>query len=91
MLGERQEVMAERLIGFNAAATYLNLNLQTVRRLIERGILQPVRIPTLRRVLFDRCDLDRLIESGKSGEASDKVADESIPFAAVGADSHGQG
>jgi excisionase family DNA binding protein len=66
MVAETQEVVAARLLGFDAAASYLNLNLQTVRRLIERGILQPVRIPTLRRVLFDRKDLDNLIEAGKA-------------------------
>jgi excisionase family DNA binding protein len=66
MLIETSEMAGTRLLGLDAAASYLNINLQTVRRLMERGVLQPVRIPTLRRVLFDRQDLDTLIEAGKS-------------------------
>jgi excisionase family DNA binding protein len=65
MVIETPEMAGTRLLGFDAAASYLNVNLQTIRRLMERGILQPVRIPTLRRVLFDRQDLDTLIETGK--------------------------
>jgi excisionase family DNA binding protein len=56
---------AGRLLGFDAAANYLNVTEQSIRRLMARGVLQPVRIPTLRRVLFDRQDLDSLINAGK--------------------------
>jgi excisionase family DNA binding protein len=55
-----------RLLSLNAAATYLDTTQRTVRRLIARGVLQPVQIPTLRRVLIDRQDLDRLIDAGKT-------------------------
>jgi excisionase family DNA binding protein len=65
MATEMLEVSHGRLLGFDATASYLNVNGQTIRRLIARGVLQPVRIPTLRRVLFDRQDLDSLIDSGK--------------------------
>jgi excisionase family DNA binding protein len=65
MVTETPEIAGIRLLGFDAAASYLNVNLQTIRRLMARGVLQPVRIPTLRRVLFDRHDLDSLIEAGK--------------------------
>jgi excisionase family DNA binding protein len=65
MATEMLEVSHGRLLGFDAAAGYLNVNGQTIRRLIARGVLQPVRIPTLRRVLFDRQDLDSLIDAGK--------------------------
>ena len=65
MVTDTLEVSETRLLGFDAAANYLNVNGQTIRRLIARGVLQPVRIPTLRRVLFDRQDLDSLIAAGK--------------------------
>jgi excisionase family DNA binding protein len=65
MVTDTPEITGARLLGFDAAANYLNVNGQTIRRLIARGVLQPVRIPTLRRVLFDRQDLDSLIETGK--------------------------
>jgi hypothetical protein len=62
---ETLEVSPGRLLGFDAAAGYLNVTGQTVRRLRARGVLHPVHIPTLRRVLFDRQDLDSLIEASK--------------------------
>jgi excisionase family DNA binding protein len=71
MVTEMPEIAGTRLLGFDAAASYLNVNLRTIRRLVARGVLQPVHVPTLRRVLFDRQDLDSLIEAGKTaGESS---------------------
>ncbi len=64
-MAELVEITEGRLLGFEEVASYLHVNGATIRRLIERGVLQPVRIPTLRRVLFDRQDLDHLIETGK--------------------------
>ncbi|HEX9869204.1 MAG TPA: helix-turn-helix domain-containing protein [Candidatus Tectomicrobia bacterium] len=55
-----------RLLGLEAAATYLDTTERSVRRLIARGVLQAVHIPTLRRVLLDREDLDRLINAAKA-------------------------
>jgi excisionase family DNA binding protein len=55
-----------RLLGLESAATYLDTTERSIRRLIERGVLQPVKIPTLRRVLLDREDLDRLINAAKA-------------------------
>jgi excisionase family DNA binding protein len=69
MVTDTPEMTSTRLLGFDAAASYLNVKGQTIRRLIARGVLQPVRIPTLRRVLFDRQDLDSLIEAGKVADA----------------------
>jgi excisionase family DNA binding protein len=60
-------VPQSRLLSFDAAASYLDVTGQTIRRLIARGILAPVKIPTLRRVLIDKSDLDRLIDAGKRG------------------------
>ena len=65
MASETLAVAPGRLLGFDAAAGYLNVTGQTIRRLMARGVLHPVHIPTLRRVLFDREDLDSLIEAGK--------------------------
>jgi excisionase family DNA binding protein len=55
-----------RLLELDAAAGYLSLDAMTVRRLIARGSLSPVRIKGVRRVLIDRQDLDRLIAAGKA-------------------------
>jgi hypothetical protein len=66
MTSELQAVEIEgRLLGLESAATYLDTTTKTISRLITRGVLTPVRIPTLRRVFFDREDLDRLINAGK--------------------------
>jgi excisionase family DNA binding protein len=62
---EHITTLDRRLLGLEAAAAYLDMTERSIRRLIERGVLQPVQIPTLRRVLLDREDLDRLIEAGK--------------------------
>jgi hypothetical protein len=78
----------QRLLSFNSSAEYCGVTQQTIRRLMARGVLTPVRLPEVRRVLFDRHDLDRLIEGGK---AADKAVDEAMPLAAVGVDDHGQG
>jgi hypothetical protein len=41
---------------------------RTIHRLMEKGILKPVRIAGLRRVFVDRQDLDCLIDTAKAGE-----------------------
>jgi hypothetical protein len=57
-------------LDLNGTATYLGLSPWTVRELEAAGSLHRVRIPLpqhgeLRKLLFDRMDLDRLIESWK--------------------------
>jgi excisionase family DNA binding protein len=59
------EVTDRRVLGVEAAAAYLDTSPRTIQRLIARGVLIPVTIPTLKRVLIAREDLDRLIEAGK--------------------------
>jgi excisionase family DNA binding protein len=88
MMSGVAEAPHNRLLNFQDAAAYMGVRSQTIRRLIERGALTPVKLPLVRRVLFDRLDLDRLIDSGKS---AGKAMDETMPLAAVGADDHGQG
>jgi hypothetical protein len=62
-----------RLLDVEAASAYLgNVSPWTLRKWIQKGRLKPVRLPSTkhkgrdgRRLLFDRTDLDRLIEEGK--------------------------
>ena len=59
-----------RLLDLHGAATYLGLSAWTIRDLEAAKILPRIRIPLpnhleLRKVLFDRVDLDRLIDSWK--------------------------
>ena len=61
-----------RLLDLKAAAAYLAVSSWTVRDLEASGILRRVNIPLsaqkdLRKVLFDRQDLDRLVEAWKAG------------------------
>lgn len=59
-----------RLLDLHVSAGYLGLSEWTVRTLEQQGILKRVRIPLpnageLRKLLFDRADLDRLIDGWK--------------------------
>jgi excisionase family DNA binding protein len=54
---------ASRLVGRPQAAGYLNVTPRTVDRLVARGLLNPIRLPGIRRTLFDRVDLDALIDT----------------------------
>ena len=58
-------VDAPRLLKVEAAADYLGVSPWTVRDLVERGSLSRVALPGVRRLLFDRCDLDQLIETSR--------------------------
>jgi len=62
--------IAPRLLDLTSAASYLGISEFTVRELEQQGILTRVRIPLLgrgelRKLLFDREALDRLIETWK--------------------------
>jgi len=62
-----------RLLDIVQAARYLSVSPWTIRSLEWSGVLPRVRIPLadsrdLRKLLFDRTDLDRLIESWKTRE-----------------------
>ncbi len=59
-----------RLMNLHSTAAYLAVSEWTVRDLEAGGLLQRIRIPLpnqgeLRKLVFDRMDLDRLIESWK--------------------------
>lgn len=58
--------LLQRLLGREAAAQYLGVSVDTVDRLMTQGELRRVRLPVAeRRILFDRADLDRLIDVWK--------------------------
>jgi hypothetical protein len=59
-----------RLLDLDGAAAYLAVSGWTVRDLEAAGVLRRVRVPLpkggeLRKLLFDRADLDHLIEAWK--------------------------
>jgi Helix-turn-helix domain len=59
-----------RVLDLHGAAAYLGLGERKLRELARSGILPRVRIPLphdaeVRKLLFDRADLDRLIEAWK--------------------------
>ncbi len=60
--------MLPRLLGIEAAGCYLGVSTWTVRDLVAAGQLKPVRLSlpsgkAVRRLLFDRVQLDLLVEA----------------------------
>jgi hypothetical protein len=69
-VGASDGVITPRLLDLEAAATYLSVSPWTIRDLEAKGVLPRVRVPLpnggeLRKLLFDKADLDRLIEQWK--------------------------
>jgi hypothetical protein len=63
-----------RLLDLEAAAAYLGVSPWTIRDLEAAGVMRRVRVPLpdgrdLRKLLFDKADLDRLIELWKDSAA----------------------
>ena len=68
--GIKDTVIAQRLLDLRGTAAYLGVSPWTVRTLEQQGLLRRVRVPLagygeLRKLLFDRHDLDSLIEGWK--------------------------
>ena len=68
--GLAQGASVPRLLDLRATANYLGVSEWTVRDLDAAGVLHRVRVPLpnegeLRKLLFDRIDLDRLIDAWK--------------------------
>jgi len=62
--------LTPRLLDLHSTAAYLGVSEWTVRDLEAGGLLQRIRIPLpnqgeLRKLVFDRTDLDQLIQSWK--------------------------
>lgn len=60
-----------RLVDVETAAAYLGVSPWTIRDLDTAGVLKRVRVPLpnggeLRKVLYDRTDLDQAVEHWKS-------------------------
>lgn len=69
-VGARDGVITPRLLDLEAAATYLSVSPWTIRDLEAKRVLPRVRVPLpdggeLRKLLFDKADLDRLIDAWK--------------------------
>jgi hypothetical protein len=65
-----QAAVTPRLLNLDTAATYLSMSPGTIRDLEAAGVLPRVRVPLpqggeLRKLLFDKVDLDRLIGTWK--------------------------
>lgn len=64
------EAIVPRLLDLRATARYLGVSTWTVRDLEAGGVLRRVCVPLhgrdLRKLLFDRAELDRLIEGWKA-------------------------
>ena len=58
--------LSPRLLTARQAATYLALGYETVLDLVKSDTIRPVRLGDLRKLLFDRGDLDRLIDASKT-------------------------
>ena len=51
-----------RLLGRQAAADYLDVTPRTIERLVQAGVLPRVHLPGIRRTLFEKAALDRLVD-----------------------------
>jgi hypothetical protein len=65
-VGLAQEALTPRLLDLDTAAAYLSMSPWTIRDLEAAGVLARVRVPLpsgreLRKLLFDKADLDRLV------------------------------
>lgn len=54
-----------RLLSVKDASAYLGVSVRSLWRLVDDCRLRVIRLPGLRRVSFDRLDLDALIEASR--------------------------
>ena len=59
------ETLPARLLPVKAAAVYIGVSPRSLWRLVDAGHLHPVRLPGLRRVAFERRELDALVEASR--------------------------
>jgi hypothetical protein len=55
-----------RSLSREGTAAYLGTTALTVDRLVGKGLLMPIRLPGLRRLFFDRMDVDAFVDAGKA-------------------------
>jgi hypothetical protein len=55
-----------RLLSARDAGRYLSLAYDTVLGLVQAGVLRPVTLGALRKLLFDSVALDRLVDQAKA-------------------------
>ena len=64
---DQESSVLPRLLGIEDAGQYLGLSTWTIRDMVTGGELHPVQLVAagrpVRRLLFDRADLDRLVEA----------------------------
>jgi excisionase family DNA binding protein len=60
------DVRKPRLLSREATAAYLGTTTRTVDRLVGKGLLRAIRLPGLRRVFFDRAEVDAFVDAGKA-------------------------
>jgi excisionase family DNA binding protein len=53
-------------MGRPQAARYLRVTMRTLDRLVARGMLSPLRLPGIRRTLFEQADLDALVDAARN-------------------------
>lgn len=57
---------SSRLLRLSEAARYLGVGRTTLYELVRNKVLDPISLPGLRGLRFDRTDVDRLVDRGKS-------------------------
>jgi hypothetical protein len=67
-----------RLLDLNGAAAYLGISRSAVRLLVDRGQVRRINLPgladtqiRLNRFLFDKADLDVIVERSKVGKSEE--------------------
>jgi excisionase family DNA binding protein len=63
--GHRASNPRARCLDVAKTAEFLGVNRRTVWRLVEHKTLRPIRLPGMRKVLFDLLELERVIEDAK--------------------------
>jgi excisionase family DNA binding protein len=64
--GHRASNPRARCLDVAATAEFLGVKRRTVWRLVDRKTLRPIRLPGMRKVLFDLLDLEALIQEAKA-------------------------
>lgn len=72
------QALESRLLGVEEAALFLGVTARSLYRLVDKGMLRPVRLPGFRRTFFDRRDLEALVQSAKDRSSRRIVGRQSL-------------